>query len=102
MFDINSKIAQTSTKQSIWKNSTVRKSRKKKWQTMVITRKISDSNLETGRNGSKSAVSQIMQESWQPCVYCQTPFLGHLLNKDTLSLQTVCFVPGERQLLSYS
>ena len=26
MFDINSKIAQTSTKQSIWKNSTVRKS----------------------------------------------------------------------------
>ena len=66
---------------------------------MAITRKISDSNLETGRNGSKSGVSQIMQESWQPCVYSQTPFFGHLLNKDTSLLQTVCFVPGERQSL---
>ena len=26
----------------------------KKWQTSAITREISDSNLETGRNGSKS------------------------------------------------
>ena len=68
---------------------------------MAIIREISDSNLETGRNGSKSGVSQIMQESWQPCVYSQTPFFGHLLNKDTSLLQTVCFVPGERQPLSY-
>ena len=64
---------------------------------MAIIREISDSNLETGRNGSKSGVSQIMQESWQPCVYSQTPFFGHLLNKDTSLLQTVCFVPGERK-----
>ena len=35
----------------------------KKWQTSMIIRKISDSNLETGRNGSKSRVSQIIQES---------------------------------------
>ena len=28
----------------------------KKWQTSAITREISDSNLETGRNGSKSQV----------------------------------------------
>ena len=41
---------------------------------MAIIREISDSNLEIGRNGSKSGVSQIMQESWQPCVYSQTPF----------------------------
>ena len=35
----------------------------KKWQTLAITWEISDSNLETGRNGSKSGVSQIIQES---------------------------------------
>ena len=62
---------------------------------MVIIRDISDSNLETGRNSSKSGVSQIMQESWKPCVYSQTLFFGHLLNKDTSLLQIVCFVPGE-------
>ena len=47
---------------------------------MAIIREISDSNLETGRNGSKSGVSRIIRESWQPCVYSQTPFFGHLLN----------------------
>ena len=73
----------------------------KKWQTMAIIREISDSNLETGRNGSKSGVSRIIRESWQPCVYSQIPFFGHLLNKDTSLLQTVCFVPGERKSLSY-
>ena len=26
-----------------------------------------DSNLETGRNGSKSGVSRVIRESWQPC-----------------------------------
>ena len=66
---------------------------------MAIIREISDSNLETGRNSSKSGVSQIMQESWKPCVYSQTLFFGHLLNKDTSLLQIVCFVPGERQSL---
>ena len=35
----------------------------KKWQTSAITREISDSNLETGRNGSKSGVSRIIWES---------------------------------------
>ena len=35
----------------------------KKWQTLAITWEISDSNLETGRNGSKSGVSQIIRES---------------------------------------
>ena len=35
----------------------------KKWQTSVIIWEISDSNLETGRNGSKFTVSQIIQES---------------------------------------
>ena len=32
---------------------------------LVIIREISDSNLETGRYGSKSGVSQIIRESWQ-------------------------------------
>ena len=32
----------------------------KKWQTLAIIQEISDSNLETGRNGSKSGVSQII------------------------------------------
>ena len=68
---------------------------------MAIIREISDSNLETGRNGSKSGVSRIIRESWQPCVYSQTLFFGQLLNKDTSLLQTVCFVPGERKSLSY-
>ena len=40
----------------------------KKWQTLAIIWEISDSNLETGRNGSKSGVSQIIRESWKPCV----------------------------------
>ena len=35
----------------------------KKWQTLAIIRQISDSNLETGRNGSKSGVSLIIRES---------------------------------------
>ena len=35
----------------------------KKWQTLVIIREISDSNLETGRYGSKSGVSRIIRES---------------------------------------
>ena len=35
----------------------------KKWQTSAIIREISDSNLETGRNGLKSGVSRIIQES---------------------------------------
>ena len=99
MFDVNSTIAQT--KQSIWKIPPSESRFYKKWQTMAIIREISDSNLETGRNGSKSGVSRIIRESWQPCVYSQTPFFGHLLNKDTSLLQTVCFVPGERKSLSY-
>ena len=39
----------------------------KKWQTSAIIREISDSNLETRRNGSKSGLSQIIRESRQPC-----------------------------------
>ena len=35
----------------------------KKWQTSAIIREISDSNLETGRNGLKSGVSRIIWES---------------------------------------
>ena len=35
----------------------------KKWQTSAIIWEISDSNLETGRNGSKSGVSQIIWKS---------------------------------------
>ena len=35
----------------------------KKLETSVIIREISDSNLETGRNGSKSGVSWIIRES---------------------------------------
>ena len=32
----------------------------KKWQTFVIIQEISDSNLETGRYGSKSGVSRVI------------------------------------------
>ena len=39
----------------------------KKWQTSAIIREISDSNLDTGRNGLKSGVSRIIRESWRPC-----------------------------------
>ena len=35
----------------------------KKLQMLAIIREISDSNLETGRNGSKSGVSRIIWES---------------------------------------
>ena len=41
----------------------------KKLQTSAIIREISTSNLETGRKGSKSGVSRIIRESWQPCKY---------------------------------
>ena len=37
------------------------------WQTSAIIPEISDSNLETLRNGSKSGLSQIIRESRQPC-----------------------------------
>ena len=65
-FDGNGMIAQTT--QNIW-NFIVRKIRiYKKWQTWAIIWEISDSNLKTGRNGSKSGVSQIIRESWLPCL----------------------------------
>ena len=35
---------------------------------MAIIREISDSNLETERNDSKSGVSRIIRESWQACL----------------------------------
>ena len=35
----------------------------KKWQTLVIIREISDSNLETGRYGSRSGVFRIIRKS---------------------------------------
>ena len=38
-----------------------------KISTMAIMREISDSNLDTGRYGPKSAISRIIQESWQLC-----------------------------------
>ena len=36
----------------------------KKWQTSKIIQEISNSNLETGRYGPKSGLTQIIQESW--------------------------------------
>ena len=35
----------------------------RKWQTLAITGEVSDSNLETGRYGPKSGVSQIICNS---------------------------------------
>ena len=72
----------------------------KKWQTMAIIREISDSNLETGRNSSKSGVSQIKQESWKPSVYSQTPFFGHLLNKDTSIITDSLLCPWGKKVLT--
>ena len=39
----------------------------KKWQTAAMIREIFNSNVETGRNGPESGVSQIVRESWQHC-----------------------------------
>ena len=50
----------------------------KEWQTLAIIREITDSILETGRNGSKPGVSRIIRESWQPCVWNTTVRI-HLL-----------------------
>ena len=61
-FDVKSTIAQI--RQNVW-NFIVRKSN----QTLAIIREVSDSNLETGRNGSKSGASRIIWESWQPCYH---------------------------------
>ena len=35
----------------------------------MIIQEILDSNLETGRSGSKSGVSRIIRESQQHCIY---------------------------------
>ena len=35
----------------------------KQWKTSAIIWEISDSNMETGRNGSKSGISRIIRES---------------------------------------
>ena len=35
----------------------------KKWQTAAMIREIFNSNMETGRNGPESGVSQIVRES---------------------------------------
>ena len=62
-FDVNSGIAQTTW--NIW-NFIVRKSNLQQMANFGDYREISDSNLETERNGSKSGVSWIIRESWQP------------------------------------
>ena len=53
--------------QNIW-NFVVRKSNLQETENfqLAIIQEISDSNLETGRNTSKSEVSRITWESWQP------------------------------------
>ena len=55
-------VAQTT--QNIW-NFMVRKSSLPEIAALAIIWEISDSNLETGRYGPKSGVSQIIRESWQ-------------------------------------
>ena len=55
------------TTQNSWHFIVRNSSPLKKWQTLAIIREISYSNLETGRYGQKSGVSQIIQESWQQC-----------------------------------
>ena len=65
-FDVKStKIAQTT--QNIW-NLLSESQLYKKWQNSAIIQGISYSNLETGRYGPKSGVSQIIRESWQHCL----------------------------------
>ena len=68
----NSTIAKTT--QNIW-NFIVRKSNLQEiWHTSAIIQEISDSNMETGRNSSKSGFFRIIQESWHPCITAtQTP-----------------------------
>ena len=56
------------TMQNIW-NFIVGKSSPQEIVTLVIIREISDPNLETGRYGPNSGVSQIIQESWQHCMW---------------------------------
>ena len=50
--------------QNIW-NFIDRKSNLQENANFAIIREISDSNLETGRSGSKSGASRIIQENWQ-------------------------------------
>ena len=64
-FDVNSTIALQQPK--IFEISLSESQIYWKWQTSAIIREISDSNLETLRNGSKSGLSQIIRESRQPC-----------------------------------
>ena len=66
-FDVNSTIAQT-TQNINFETSLSASWIYKKWQTLAIIQGVSDSNLETRRHGSKSGVSRITQESWQPCL----------------------------------
>ena len=54
--------------QKIW-NFMVGKSSPQEIATLAIIREISDPDLETGRYGPKSGVSQIMRESWQHCMW---------------------------------
>ena len=61
------------TTQSIWNILLLESQVYKKWQSSVIILEISDSNLESGRYGPKSGVSQIIWESWQPC-FCLRPW----------------------------
>ena len=82
-FDVNSKIAQKKRKVFEW-NSLPESRFYKKWQTSAIIWEISDSNLETGRNGSKSGVSRIIPESWQPCNMSE----GWLRNVSDISLNS--------------
>ena len=65
MLNVNRKIAQTA--QNFW-NFIVRELEStRNDKTSAIIREILDSNLDTGSNGLKSGVSQIIWESWQPC-----------------------------------
>ena len=51
--------------QNIWNFIVKQLSLQENGQTLAIIQVISDSNLETGRYGSKSGVSWIIRESWK-------------------------------------
>ena len=102
MFDVNSKIAQTK---------------------LLYLKKFHCQKVDSTRNGKPWRLSMRFQTlTWRlgemvqnlespglsarvdSPVYTVKPhfnFFGHLLNKDTSLLLTVCFVPGERKSLSY-
>ena len=80
------KFINSQTTKNIWNFIVVKSNSTRNCKLRQLSGRFQTSNLETGRNGSKSGVSQIIWESWQHCI-----FAFWFLQKSSLQIQKPTF-----------